>query len=349
MSENNQASVDDIFDFSDADVQENSEETKKKGRKLKVMLTVLLVAVLAIGASVAGLLFYVKSQIQSTDFSANDFDHNPATQGTTGEVENFLILGSDSRISQGSNEWSYGAQRSDVMMIAQISADKKHISIMSIPRDSAVEIPGHEGLNKINAAFSFGGVPLTVSTVEGATGIRIDHVAYLDFQSFVALTDAVGGVTMTSVDEGTRDYTGKEALAFVRTRKTLPNGDFDRVRRQQAWMSAVFHKVFTRDVLTNPSKVKEVYDALIPNVALDQSVDLTYLLDLAVSMGRSDDVSLHFVTAPIGGSSNNGQYLAHFDEERFTPLCEAFRQGDAWEYIDTHKSDLDTLAGRPIE
>lgn len=349
MSEVERTSVNEIFDFKDADALENQEEAKKKSRKLKVMLTVLLVAVLAIGASAAGLLFYLKSQMQFTDFSANDFSHQPVTEGTTGKVENFLILGSDSRISHGSNEWSYGAQRSDVMMIAQISADRKHISIMSIPRDSAVEIPGHDGLNKINAAFSFGGVPLTVATVEGATGIRIDHVAYLDFQSFVALTDAVGGVTMTSVDEGTRDYTGDEALAFVRTRKTLPNGDFDRVRRQQAWMSAVFHKVFTRDVLTSPSKVKEVYDALVPNVALDQSVDLTYLLELAVSMGRADDVSLHSVTAPIGGSSNDGQYLAHFDEERFTPLCESFRNGDAWEYIDAHSSDLDTLNSRPIE
>lgn len=348
MSEIEHASVDEIFDFKDADAPEDQTETKKKRRWLKMSLTTLLVAVLAIGVAGVGLLFYIKSQIQSTDFSANDFDHNPAAQGTIGTVENFLILGSDSRISQGSNEWSYGAQRSDVMMIVQISADRKHISIMSIPRDSAVEIPGREGLNKNNAAFSWGGVPLTVSTVEGATGIRIDHVAYLDFQSFVALTDAVGGVTMTSVDEGTRDYTGKEALTFVRTRKALPNGDFDRVRRQQAWMSAVFRKVFIRDVLTNPSKVKKVYDALIPNVALDQSVDMSYSLGLTISMGRADDVSLHFVTAPIGGSSNDGEYLAHFDEERFTPLCEAFRQGKAWEYIDTH-SDLDTLASRPVE
>lgn len=82
-------------------------------------------------------------------------------------------------------------------MLAHVPADRQHVYLMSIMRDSWVEVPGH-GRAKINAAYSWGGVALTTETVEQLLDIRIDHVAEIDFAGFEDMTDALGGVTVDS-------------------------------------------------------------------------------------------------------------------------------------------------------
>ena len=89
-----------------------------------------------------------------------------------------------------------GAQRSDTLMILHIAADRRSASIISIPRDTWVNVPGH-GMNKINAAFSLSGPSLAIATVEDLTGVRIDHLAVIDWSAFEALIDAVGGIDVT--------------------------------------------------------------------------------------------------------------------------------------------------------
>src|SRR5699024_10937807 len=105
----------------------------------------------------------------------------PATDNEDEDEEvNVLVLGTDCRISAGDpSQWQAGAQRTDAMMLVQLSADREAVTVMSIPRDSWVEISGH-GYNKVNAAFSFGGPALTVATVENLTGVLIDHFAVAD-------------------------------------------------------------------------------------------------------------------------------------------------------------------------
>lgn len=124
----------------------------------------------------------------------------PGTSGTTegpqdssavrrGDPVNLLFLGSDSRISAGDPSlWQAGAQRTDAIMLVHIPSHREEIFVMSIPRDSWVPVPGH-GDAKINAAFSYGGPSLLVQTFEQLTGVRIDHLAVVDFASFVELTD----------------------------------------------------------------------------------------------------------------------------------------------------------------
>ena len=269
-----------------------------------------------------------------------------------GRAVNFLIIGSDSRISAGDpSKWEEDAQRSDVMMILQISEDRKHIAVMSVPRDTAMVIPGHEaeGETKLNHAYMYGGLPLLMQTINNLTGVRIDHAMTVDFTTFVGLTDIVGGVTLTSKAEGTRTYNGAQALAFVRTRKTLPNSDLDRVRRQQAWMKAVMAKLLTNEVLGNPSKLKDTYDVMSAYTALDSGFTLTELLGLANSMQGADLKNIQFVTLPIKGKHYNkdGREVFDIDQGRFVPLAYAFQAGRAWEYICSHS--LDTLDSRPVE
>src|SRR5690606_2503774 len=139
-------------------------------------------------------------------------------------------------------------QRSDVMMLVHIPADRSGVYIMSFPRDLYVDIPGH-GKDRINAALAFGGVPLTVTTVENYTGVPIDHVALIDFEGVKSLVDSLGGVEVDvpqdfesgghRFTEGTQHVDGEQALAFVRARKNFADGDFQRNRNQQSLLKGI--------------------------------------------------------------------------------------------------------------
>lgn len=373
------------------DTDEAEKLASSRRRWPKVLLGVLLALLLVLGVAVAGGALYARNQLQqmqSLGVDASDVEQleisedvktqgeseadeedladakklleeamadgewGDATDSAQGRAVNFLIIGSDSRISAGDpSRWEEDAQRSDVIMIMQISSDRKHLAVMSVPRDLGVVIPGHEaeGETKLNHSYMYGGLPLTIQTLNQLTGIRIDHVMIVDFTSFVGLTDIVGGVTLTSKAEGTRTYNGSQALSFVRKRKGLPLSDLDRVRRQQAWMRAVMSKLVTKDVLTSPSKLKQTYDATSPYVAVDSGLTVTELAGLARSMADADVGSARFVTLPTSGKHYNkdGREVFDVDYGKFVPLTYAFQSGRAWDYIGSHS--LDTLDSRPVE
>lgn len=170
-------------------------------------------------------------------------------------ANNILVLGSDRR-PKGSREPganTSGPSRSDTIML--IRAGGGHAARLSIPRDTVVDLPGH-GLQKINAAYAFGGPALSIRTVERLLGIPIDHLVEVNFENFPQLVDAMGGVDYTggcivsNVDGGARNggYTlrlspgthrldGRAALALARTRKNLcapAQTDLQREEHQQA-------------------------------------------------------------------------------------------------------------------
>jgi LCP family protein required for cell wall assembly len=177
---------------------------------------------------------------------------------------NILLLGTDSQDPDAdptSTTSSIGTKRSDTMVMAHIPASHDKAYLVSIPRDLWVHIPpSQDGQNgntmaKINAAYSWGGMALAVQTVENYTGVRIDHVALVDFAGFVKVTDALGGVDMT-VDQtitsihppyrqfqaGLRHFNGEEALDYVRQRYQFTDGDFTRMRHQQMFLKALLDK-----------------------------------------------------------------------------------------------------------
>jgi len=106
----------------------------------------------------------------------------PTRPSTKNPATNYVLMGSDSLTGDASQG------RSDVLMILHVAGDRKSAALISFPRDLYVPIPGH-GRNKINAAFALGGTPLTVRTLEGLLGTRMDHVALIDFDGFIALTE----------------------------------------------------------------------------------------------------------------------------------------------------------------
>ncbi|MFS0702436.1 LCP family protein, partial [Cellulomonas sp. 179-A 4D5 NHS] len=183
----------------------------------------------------------------------------PGTDGTT-----YLLAGSDSRADGAIEDAETTGQRSDTMMLLHQPASGP-AALLSLPRDTYVEIPG-QGPGKLNAAYSAGGAPLLVQTVEGLTGMTVDHYVEVGFAGFEQIVDAVGGVNLCSdltVDDkdsgmvwtpGCRDVGGTEALAFARMRKSDPDADIGRAERQQQLIGSISSRVQDPGLLLQPGK-----------------------------------------------------------------------------------------------
>jgi LCP family protein required for cell wall assembly len=212
---------------------------------------------------------------------------------TTGRAENWLLVGSDRRAAQGSTGgdageplWRYGAQRADTIMLVHLPADRGRVYLVSFPRDAWVPIQGYRNA-KLNAAFSFGGPPLLIATIERLTGVRVDHFAILDFDGFRSMTDALGGVNVRVVrmvrdparkvvwPAGIHRLDGARALDFVRQRRNLPGGDLGRIKRQQAFLKALAGQVVDRGTLVNPLKLNAFLEAATRAVNVDESLTIS--------------------------------------------------------------------------
>ena len=272
----------------------------------------------------------------------------PNVEGT----ENWLLVGSDSReqntTGEGNQVWKPGQQRTDTIMLLHLPADRKKAYIVSFPRDSWVEVPGY-GKQKVNAAFSYGGPTLLIETVEALTGIRIDHYGAIDFEGFKAMTDALGGVTVNIKESvydparkkqwtaGKQKLDGEEALLFVRQRYNLPNGDFDRIKRQQAFLSALAKQAADRGTLTNPLKLDRFLSALTKSISVDEGVSAGDLRSLALSMRNVRASDVMFMTTPHKGTGRRGkQSVVFLDAEKAKTLFEAVKTAKMAEYVERY-------------
>ena len=219
------------------------------------------------------------------------------------DVCNYLILGSDSRsglsegeqVQFGTDEDIGGSNRSDVIMLVHTDPNLQKAIILSFPRDLWVDIPGR-GFDKINAAFSGGleggGAQLVAKTVEEISGLKINHVLYVDLAGFQGIVEALGGVTMCiptdmtdpltglDVEAGCQTLDGYQALAYVRTRHqpcdVVP--DFARISRQQQFLRAVLNRLLSPSEIANaPSLIRPVARNLVTTKGFDLA-DVIYLV-----------------------------------------------------------------------
>ncbi|WP_336923646.1 LCP family protein [Aquipuribacter sp. SD81] len=345
-----------------ADAPRRRSRTARLLRRTVVVLVVLAV-LLGVGVAAGDVALRQRydrniERFEDPFVALPEAERPPAVEdpAVPGDARNYLLLGSDSRISAGdASQWEYGAQRTDAILLVHVPADRHAVYVVSLPRDTWVAVPGH-GDAKINAAFSYGGPALMVQTVEQLTGLRVDHLGVVDFEGFVAMTDALGGVEVT-VPETTRDmraefpagtYTmdGEQALDYVRQRYGLDGGDFDRVRRQQNWIRAVLGEALSRDTLTSPSTLDAFLLATTRSVALDEGFGSGELRELAVELRglRRDDLT--FLTVPTDGTarSADGQSIVVLDEAGADGLWAAMRAGTVDEWLAT--GDADVLGDR---
>ena len=266
-------------------------------------------------------------------------------------AQNILLLGSDTRGSVGDSLNEAGG-RADAILVLHVPADRKNLQVMSIMRDSWVDIPGH-GQAKVNAALAYGGVPLMVQTVESLIDARIDHVALVDFEGFRGLTDALGGVEIDSAvafdsshmpgrtfAAGPQQVTGEEALAFVRERYAFRDGDYQRVRNQQLFLKSVLTKALSAETLTDPFRVSAFVNAMGPYLTVDAGLDSGYIAGLAVELRevRADDVDL-FTMPTLGTGTEGSQSVVRVDWE----ALEEVRAGFADDTLDDYEPRSETI------
>ncbi|MDN5860476.1 MAG: LCP family protein, partial [Pseudonocardia sp.] len=288
------------------------------GRRIRLALVALLLLVIAGGVWV--------------DVSLNRTTALPADSATSSSGTNWLIVGSDSRqelTEEEKKRYATGdvsSQLTDTIMILHTGSGPT--TLVSIPRDSLLKIPGH-GVAKVNSAYGKGGGPegggpeLLVRTIEGATGLHIDHYAEIGFLGIVKVVDAVGGVELDvpesikdpkaglDIEKGVQTLDGPTALGYVRTRATA-SSDFGRVERQRALLSALLDKVTSPATLLNPFRIVPLASQLSSVITVDSGDHVWNLAQLAFAMrGVSSGIS---TTVPVADGE------VHWDKKRASAL-----------------------------
>lgn len=312
---------------------------------IRVLLAAAAAAVLLVGGMTGLFLERQRAYDRNIQRVPGAFPAEPDRPARApGRAENWLLVGSDRRAAQATtgldaNEplWRYGAQRADTIILVHLPADRGRVYLVSFPRDAWVPIQGH-GNAKLNAAFSFGGPPLLIATIERLTGVRVDHFAILDFEGFRSMTDALGGVNVrvarTVSDParkvvwpaGTHHLDGARALDFVRQRHNLPGGDLGRIKRQQAFLKALAGQVVDRGTLANPLKLNAFLEASTKAVSVDESLTISRLRSLALQFRSVRAGDLDFLTAPVAGmGTESRQSVVYLDRVKGQPLYRALR------------------------
>ena len=242
-----------------------------------------------------------------------------------GQDENYLVVGSDSADALTSSELEQvgtsrtgrEGTRTDTILLVQVPADGSSAQLVSFPRDSLVQVPGH-GLDKINAAYDLGerdtpggGPAKVIETVEALSGLHIDHYVEVSLYGFVTMTNALGGVKVclsepakdvdANIDlpAGTQRLDGRQALSFVRQRHGLPGGDLGRIRRQQYFIGAMTRQVLSAGTLLNPAKVARLLNAVTGSLLTDPGTSKEDLLSLALQLRSVSAGAVKFRTIPV--------------------------------------------------
>jgi LCP family protein required for cell wall assembly len=261
-------------------------------RPKRILLT-LVALVLVLAAAAVGLYFNLNSKLSRVNVLV--------PTGLTSAGTNWLIAGSDSRGGLTRTEedqlalgHDISGGRTDTIMLLHLPSNGTRPTLVSIPRDSYVPIPGH-GSNKINAAYSLGGPKLLIQTVQNVTGLRIDHYMAIGFGGLVDVVNDVGGVRLClpgplkdpkaglNLKKGCQTLNGGQALGFVRTRE-FPLGDLQREQDQRALLKSLLSKMTSAGTLINPFAVIPAARGAASSITVDQGTSLPQLVSVAFAL-----------------------------------------------------------------
>ncbi len=269
---------------------------------------------------------------------------------------NILLIGSDIRGSAReavANQDAKGGvvdQRADMIMLVHVQADHRRVFGISVMRDSWVAIPGHAE-SKVNASLSLGGPRLVAETVGSLLSVRIDHYVMLDFDGFKAITDALGGIdvnvpvafaasfdTHHAFTQGMNHLDGQAALEFVRERYSFADGDYQRVRNQQAFVRAVIGQLLATGRVGGPAEAIAVVAHAAPYALADSGLDATGMAALAYGLRGIDPAASVFFTLPNAGTgtSPDGQSIVVPDSAGTAEVAGALARDDLAGYVAAH-------------
>lgn len=318
-----------------ADYSQRRQGMRPGKKRAIVILIILLVAAL-----VAGGLFvfkeYQKHMINQDLHSMSQEELQAVDNELTGSITfeepfTMLLLGSDAR----SDDPSMGA-RTDTIILVRIDPTTNKISMLSIPRDTMIEIPG-VGTQKFNAAYTYGGPSGTIAAVKELTGVDIDHYAEVNFEGLVGLIDAIGGIDVV-VDEtiddpdagsivipaGEQHLDGAAALVFSRSR-AYADGDYTRVSNQRKVIEAIIH----RGLNAPATELQGLIQASTAFLTTDSAMDFDFIYSLADQIRHNNDypVTISSATLPSSTSTIGGISYVIADQAAVAELIEVFLAG----------------------
>lgn len=287
------------------------------------VLRVIVVAELVVAMLTAAGVVFAYEHVDGRISEGEPIHHHakrPKPVLATSEL-NILLMGTDSRDCAGCGiDNQAGEGGSDTTILLHIADGRRSAYGISIPRDTLVDrpecrngdtaVPGEQGATW-NEAYALGGPECTVEQVEAVTGIYVDSYITVNFGGFKSMVDAINGVEVCipqpvddevahiHFDAGTQVLDGDKALQYVRERHSTANSDLGRMKRQQAFVASMIHKVMSADTLTRPDRLYKFADSLAGS--LQTSPDLASagkLVQLAMSLRHADLEHIKFVTAP---------------------------------------------------
>jgi LCP family protein required for cell wall assembly len=303
----------------------------RRGRRIALIIGTV-VALLAAGA--AGTYFWLDGKL-------NRNVTLPATSLTSAGT-NWLITGSDSRAGLSRAEidalhvgFDKGTLNSDSIMLLHMGSSRP--VLISIPRDSYVNIPGH-GYNKLNAALAYGGASLLIQTVENVTGLKIDHYMGIGFGGLVAVVNNIGGVPIclkTAINDsysgvnlsaGCHNLNGDQALSFVRDRHSFATEDLQRIQDQRAFLSALLKKATSPGVYLNPVTALPFGSTAASSMSVDTG---TSLLDLVHAASALRDPQTGTVPIASNNYVTNAGDSVLWNKTKATELFNALKNDSA--------------------
>ncbi len=311
------------------------ERDRRRSRAKKIAVGVLagtLVLVVAAAIGVYAYAKYLERTIQPTIVEKAKLE-GALTKAKPMEPFNVLILGADYRKGDS-------AFRTDTIIVAHVDPKAKKVWLLSIPRDTRVEVPGR-GAMKINTAHFYDGPEGSIKAAEKLTGLKINHYLEANFQGFMKAVNALGGVwvdvpvaindpqadhTMgnkaSRIDAGYQLLDGPHALTFVRARHQFADQDFSRMKNQQLFFKAIADQVAKID---NIAKLPSVVSAVAPYITTDMSlVDMIRLTQALKSAG-----SKNLYTATAMGEWRSP--FIYVDEANVDKLVKAIKAGEPFE------------------
>ncbi|MFI5780221.1 LCP family protein [Nocardia sp. NPDC051570] len=313
------------------------------GRSVAAVVTVLTLVLTGAGWNYLRATNHAfdKNKVDAVDLNSPDVV-NPG--GQLGD-ENFLIIGNDTRagadgqLGAGTTDDAEGA-RADTVMLVNIPESRQRVVAVSFPRDLDVSRPSCEGWDnenrrytgtsfpsaigdKLNAVYALGGPKCLTSVITKLSGLKINHFIGLDFSGFQSMVDTVGGVEVCTskplVDEelgtvlptaGKQIINGSTALDYVRARHVSGEfrSDYDRINRQQRFMSSLLRSALSNKTLFDPGKMNSFIGAFSSHAMMDH-VNTNDLLTLGRSLQKVDAGAITFLTVPTAGTTSYGNEI----------------------------------------
>lgn len=309
---------------------------RRRRRVLRWSATVL--AVLILGTAGAGYLYYehLNGNIKKDDLNLGDTDIARPTPNAAGQTPlNILLIGSDARDTKenqklgGARETFGGKPLADVQMLLHLSADRTNMSVISMPRDTLLQIPkctdpddgkvypASAGPVMTNQSLARGGPGCTVATWQELTGIRIDHFMMVDFAGVVSMADAIGGVPVCvkdniyskdsqghgsglKLEKGTTYIKGEQALQWLRTRYGFEDGsDIARAKAQHQYMNAMVRELRENATISNPNKLRNLAEKATDALTVDAGLGtVKELYDLSTELRGVEPERITMTTMP---------------------------------------------------